>query len=217
MRLLVLIAVLFVFIFLVGCTTNNADSTTNTTSIKDETGGVLKSIITKDEYLTEGKVINFEDGSGKRLKIGNSTRFNVMVNASKLVESPYTKTKCVYYRAVEEDNSDPDVSLHIRTLIGTGGNITIEAKEGFAIEAGMIKTEPYFTGNFVYSLTPIETKEGNITKTEYCLIPGKEYMLEIFVFGSAYENDEGGVTYGQYFHFYFSDRVYDETQGKFVK
>ncbi len=174
----------------------------------------MKQVITKKDYLTVGKIVNYLGDLG--LEINGSTRFNVRVNAGKLIDTPYTKTKCVFFHAVEEDNSDPNISRHIRTLVGSGENITIEA-DGFIIEPDEIRIEPYSVGNLVYSLTPIETKDGNRTKTEYCLVPGKEYMLEIVVARSAYENEDGGVTYSQGYLFYFSDRIYDREKEKFVK
>ncbi|MFH2106143.1 MAG: hypothetical protein ABII22_02700 [Candidatus Micrarchaeota archaeon] len=205
---------LIVLVFF-GCTSNipakqgNGQDNVTVQNIS-ENGETMtaKQHMAKEDYLKIGKVVNNipEFPGQKMLEIYKKTEFKFKPFAKKLVESPYSNTSCAYYVAIEYDDSDPEARQHINTQVSD--NEFFVEYDSYWIEPDVVKLEVYDGEKFTYSLEPIITKKGKKTYEEYCIVPGREYMLRIFAYGSSYEGD-GGVVSRQNFHFYISDQKYD--------
>lgn len=192
-----------ILILLVGCTYQVRESSSGDSMIK------------LVDIRTVGEEITLPDGT-KVLSIDGKTRFNIKINAKNLIDSPYTKTKCAYYRAnAVEKTKGGEVGLETlltdensQEVLVEFGNITARAYN--------IQTDVDDQGDFVYSVKPIETKVENKIYREYCLIPGKNYSLQIKLFRKDTEADNSYKIYTIY-QFYFSDQTYDSKNGKFLE
>jgi hypothetical protein len=126
------------------------------------------------------------------------------------LSSPLTQKPCAYwwYEAAWEE---PDVIHHITTQISKN-TLYVEIGDKL-VEVGQAERgfEPQYAKTFARGEEPEQMRFVDwsvydfpeATYEEWTLAQGGEYKIRVEVFGSAFEDPDGGVVYETYYHYTF--------------
>jgi hypothetical protein len=167
------------------------------------------------EHLPPSAVEDFgSSDDGEALLFDGEDYLVARVWSERELTAPLTRKPCAYwwYEAAWEE---PDVIHHITTNISE--NALYVEVGGRLIEVGLAKRgfAPQYRETFARGEEPGHMRIVDwsfydfpeATYEEWTLAQGGEYKIRIEVFGSAYEDESGGIVYETYYHYTFLERL----------